>query len=275
MARSAKRAEMEQASLSLSKMWARAFILALCLGAAILLGAQRGNSSQKASSYPVWWYQDLDLYNVRDIPTRFARPFTPRQERFLVEELARYGNDSSSPPKTCEALLHESESIEFADSSDWNSQHTNTWGSLGVQCSLLAALRDARPARASFLYNLSWNQGISNLLPASVAWTNNGFMVEEALKADKQKKSLRQFRPKSKWTADSSTLEEQDQDESDPGYGAFYNIAARGDFNGDGLEDWIIEATGALHRTGDRSYDSFLVTKRSAAGRIELLKRLY
>jgi hypothetical protein len=139
-------------------------------------------------------------------------------------------------------------------------------------------LKTAIPAKRSFLHDLPWTVRLFSLLPVASKWGSDTLLDEELRAAQEKGLSIREFCPRGKFTAKSGELSQQDDDDdrSVPWWAGYAKIAS-GDFDGDGLEDIVMWATGGSGHSPRRRDYLYLLT-RTRPGRntkLTLLKRLY
>jgi hypothetical protein len=135
-------------------------------------------------------------------------------------------------------------------------------------CSLLYALKDAKPAKRSFIANPRVGLANLNLLPPNVK--GDGLSDEEetefnklAARGVRMSNLIAKGEVKAKATKTSLSLAEP-YDETE------LEEAARADFNGDGVEDIFIWASKHIGMGTLRYYYYFLLTRRSPAAGFEV-----
>jgi hypothetical protein len=237
----------------------------------ILIGQSQTGKPAAPQSYPVWWSPELKLKSLADIPVRMRQAFSKEEMDELREEIA-----NTPTPHNCEELLQTTD----AELDQFSGYRMDEWGTLGVQCAALRALKTAVPAKRSFVHDLQWTVRLFSLLPVASAWA--GDPSDEGLLAGQEKGlSIREFWPKAKYTANRFghlLQEENADDERNVACWAAYVKYASGDFNGDGLEDIVMWTTGGSGDDPAARLDYVYLLTRTSPGpntKLTLLQRLY
>jgi len=132
-------------------------------------------------------------------------------------------------------------------------------GSNGLTCYTYQLLKDARPAKKTFLKDFKFNKGVIDLLSPKVTLSDgrNG----EADEAEKKGQSLKQFEPEIKV----KSAEENKISVETKSWEAEISYLARGDFDGQGLEEILLEVHGNSTVEGARGvFDNLYIMTRSA-----------
>lgn len=139
---------------------------------------------------------------------------------------------------------------------------------LGALCKAGRLIANAKPAGKSHLSGLLFDTNLPDKLPKQVAMVLST-RESERIAADKSKVS---------W----SDVEKVTRIEQQETYKTIYfevggrqtiELMARGDFNHDGIEDWMISSSYAVEGGSYRSYRIFVITQVSANGHIVVLER--
>jgi hypothetical protein len=242
---------------------------ALLMVSGILIGQSQPSKPTAPRSYPVWWSPELKLKSLADIPARLKQAFFKDE----MDELSE-GRVDAPTPHNCEELL------QTADTQPGNvdDYRTDEWGTLGVQCAALRALKGAAPAKRSFVHDLQWTVQLFSLLPVASKWGDT-LEDEDLLAAQEKGLSIREYCPRGKFTAKSGELSQEDEndDRSVPWWAGYVKYAS-GDFTGDGLEDIMIWTIGAGGDDPTRRRDYLYLLTRTSQGpntKLTLLQRLY
>jgi hypothetical protein len=145
-------------------------------------------------------------------------------------------------------------------------------------CGFLYALKDAKPAKRSFIANPQVGLSNISLLPVTMLHTLSGDHVEGFDEATARKVRISQLVAKRKAkvlqrTASALALEYAFEPERKAyGYRMNFDERARADFDGDGIEDIFISSAWYVTEGTFRAYDYFLLTRRSPAAGFEIKK---
>ena len=134
-------------------------------------------------------------------------------------------------------------------------------------CSILFAMKDAKPAKRSFLANPRVGLSNFNLLPVSVLSSLSGDAEVDKLAAKGVRISNagREVKVLHK-TKDSARFQYDFDPETKKYYSELYlEEKGRADFDGDGIEDIFVSSAEYATEGTFRYYDYFLLTRRSAS----------
>jgi hypothetical protein len=129
-----------------------------------------------------------------------------------------------------------------------------------VDCVVLQKLRNAIPARTSYVHDLVWDEHVLPLLPPQLAITVSKETERAANNAASGGKDWLDFDP-------SATASDDGPDQIEvTGKGFIQRLIlwGRGDFNGDGVEDLLVESLDTLTEGTYRSLRLFVLTRRNA-----------
>ena len=140
---------------------------------------------------------------------------------------------------------------------------------LGYQAATLALA--AQPAAISHLRPLVFDEGLPDRLPWQVAMITSGAEAER-IAAGRPDATWRQalFGP----LTDFSSCGTYCGRYGDPGAEQVVQLVARGDFDGDGIEDMLLSSSDAAKGGSYRAVRMFVLTRRQADGRVELVREL-
>jgi hypothetical protein len=278
----------------------RMMLALLCLSAGFALAQTKPTHENAApESYPVWWETGgrLGLAKLEDAAASFAEPFSKDD----LDSLRRLPNGYSGPPRpevhNCKELL------ALIDPNDYHSpKRVEAWGMIGSRCAELRELAHAVPARRSAIPNSVWTPAVVSLLPSGIFAAYDEKSRQASMEANKKGLSLRQYweqvaaaearqngkGPKGPATDHRFSFIEEGliislgpdlRDDSEIGVcacnGDGYSVVARGDFDGDGWEDILIEAGWSFYRSPLQYYAVYLLTRKSEDGRFEIVKQVF
>jgi hypothetical protein len=162
-----------------------------------------------------------------------------------------------------------------ADGGDFvagNPSDTQIYHSDLLPCRTLQILKNARPAQTSFLGAFQFTKDVVAILPPSVALLA-GDQTEAEEAAEKRGLSLKQFDPSIK-----STGAQQDylavETKTWEGH---ISYLARGDFDGKGFEEVLIEREGhfkEVHRSGGHADSLFILTRTTNSGPLKVVREI-
>jgi hypothetical protein len=203
----------------------------------------------------IWWAKDLNLMNLSDIDQALGKPFDERISVASGSNQAQVGN--------CFDYLKYSDAGYKADS-DFQMRMLE---SLGADCRALALLKDAAPARVSYLQDFRLDTSAPAMLPAQFAIIVSNEEQQSLAAAAHANKSWLEYQPKLKAEQANGRLTVDAA-----GMRGVLRLYARGDFNGDGVEDLLIrEDYAALGGTYSGSR-LFLLTRRRGERVLQVLK---
>lgn len=269
----------------------RPVLVLLCLSAGF--AAAQAEPPQKAAvseSYPVWWSPRLDLAELKDAPAQFLEPISKG-------DLSPEGFYWPTAPEVhnCAELL------AAVALNDFSSLHrVGPWGEIGSRCAEYRELGHAVPARSSAIRSTSWTSAVFSLLPAGIYAADSDETHRAAVEAGRKGLSLRQYweratdaqgRQKGNdrkgikihhyfaFGEEGFDLGAEPGAESDAGIVLIdsdrYEVVARGDFVGDGWEDILVEARFSPYHSLWDSVAVYLLTRKSADGRFEIVKQVF
>jgi hypothetical protein len=139
-----------------------------------------------------------------------------------------------------------------------------------AECLVLRELRRATPARSSYLHDQPWDEHVLPLLLPQLAITVSAESERAAKDAASHGQNWPDFDP-------SATVSAKGPDEivvTGKGFREQLILWGRGDFNGDGTEDLLVQSLDTLTEGTYRNTRLFVLTRRTANGRLSLVRSL-
>jgi hypothetical protein len=139
-----------------------------------------------------------------------------------------------------------------------------------VECTIFQQLRRAAPARSSFVAALKWDGGILPLLPPQLAInvSNENTRAAEAAAA-----AGRSWADTDKTASASVDAPDRVIVKGDA-FIVRLILWGRGDLNGDGVQDLLVQTLDTLTEGTFRNTRLFILTRRSADGRLSVVRQL-
>ena len=243
-------------------------LVLLCLSAAFA-SAQKGAAPK---TYPVWWSPDLKLAKLEDVKARLAQPFSDDDLYELRATAEAFGEPAQPVVHNCNELL------AVIDPNKWtfsSLDRVGGWGGIGADCAILRELGHAAPARESAVQELDWTAALFSLLPASICYADGEASHASAVDADKRGLSLREY-----WKGKAGTHTVRGSGRvlltlDDDYVRTFYDLVAKGDFDGDGWEEIVIGVRGAPPHSARMTFAVYVLSRKSAAGRFQVVKAIF
>jgi len=207
-------------------------------------------SAASQESGRVTWSPELHLQNIADIPRQLRQPILTGSERLTLAK----GGESRSIGN-CEEYLAAVGAGFFPDTNYAEKRS----GEFVSRCFVLRDLEHARPATSGSFYRWS-NASLKELPPVMVVGSRE--VTGAASAAERRGESWQKFNPALKVTE----LKDDLLMAEDAGYAYTMEILARGDFNGDGVEDIAVYGT-ATGKHGTWSDAEYFIFSRTPAGK--------
>ena len=233
--------------------------LYLAIASTALLALSSCASRTIAADAPaVWWSPALELKSLRDVDARLAAPFPDAVDMAREREVIEAGN--------CRALLDlRAKGYEPAGGSLGYTRERHH----GAVCTALVALKSAAPAKTSHLSDFRLSSRSPEVLPPILAASFVHSGDAAALKAEAQGTSWRDYEPRLAARTDGDELVV-----SGGTWEVRVQVYARGDFNGDGLDDLLVRAAESATGGSYAAARLVLLTRASANAKLTTLRRL-
>ena len=183
----------------------------------------------------------------------------------------RLKDGSTASLGTCADVLRLDATI--TEESSGSNVNAKAFQSARVRCQALGAVTTLQRARRSLLPASPEKRGFAAALksaaPASLYLAISDDSEREVNKAQARALTLKQFRPDTRFrqTAPETVRIEVDDTLQD------VQLLARGDFNADGVEDWLLRVDSQLAQGSYGNSGLWLVTRLRAKGPLQVLKR--
>jgi len=213
-----------------------------------------GNSTRAATE--VQYSPRLKVSSRQQLEERLHAPF--------AEGVAHPAGVSN-----CAQLLNQGSRTSQAKGSDRQAQAER---STMADCLVLQELWNAKPASSSYLHDLPWDARVWPLLPPQLAITVSAESARAARAAAGRGQTWRDFDP-----SGAAELGARGPDEivvTGKGFLERLTLWGRGDFNGDGLEDLLVQSLDTLTEGSYRNTRLFVLTRRTASGPLAVAQSL-
>ena len=141
-----------------------------------------------------------------------------------------------------------------------------------ADCLVLQQLWSAKPARASYLHEVRWDARVLPLLPPQLAITVSAESERAAGAAAGRGQTWRDFDPSA--AAQAGAPRPDEIVVTGKGFVERLILWGRGDFNGDGLEDLLVQSLDTLTEGTYRNTRLFVLTRRTADGPLSVVRSL-
>jgi len=141
-----------------------------------------------------------------------------------------------------------------------------------AECLVLQELWSAKPARSSHLHDLPWDARVLTLLPPQLAISVSAESERAASAAAGRGQNWSDF--DASVTAAAGAKGPDEIVVNGRGFLERLILWGRGDFNGDGLEDLLVQSLDALTEGTYRNTRLFVLTRRTADGPLSLVRSL-
>ena len=236
------------------------FIVSVVLISSPVVSSQDGpQTAPRKPSHPVQYSSRLNLSSAAEIEQRLHASFTEGAEHPVgvnncVQLLAK-----------CEPAMQ-----DCAERSSTSDRDVQAAKSTIVDCLVLQELQHATPATTSHVAELKWDANILPLLPPELAVNISAELIGKAKAAAKRGESWHDFDR-------TATASEDGQDQvvvQGKGFLERLIIWGRGDFNGDGIEDLLVQSLDTLTEGTYRNTRLFILTRKKNGGKLSVLREL-
>lgn len=235
----------------------RALTFALLLMSAALAWPQdAARGKDRSASYPVQYSSRLNLSSGAEISERLRAPFT---------EGTAHPNGIDNCVQLLASCKPRSRDCAASSGSD---RDLLAQRSTLADCTVLEQLQKARPATRSFLAELKWDERVLPLLPPQLSISVSDEARRKADMAAQRGQSWARFDASVKAEAKGADQIEVRGD----GFSQQLVLWGRGDFNGDGLEELLVQSLDALTEGTYRNTRLFILTRKTARGRLSLVR---
>jgi hypothetical protein len=226
--------------------------------------AQRSQAAPPAEAhkpgYPVQYGSRLNLSSATEIDQRLQASFAE-------------GVAHPAGVENCSQLLAKCEpgsAKNCAEGSSPSDRDVQAQKSILVDCFILQELRHATPSTVSHVAELSWDEHILPLLPPQLAINVSQEMLAKARAAAARGESWPDFDKTATAAADG---EDQIVVQGN-GFVERLILWGRGDFNGDGTEDLLVQSLDTLTGGSYRNTRLFILTRKTPHGKLTVVKTL-
>jgi hypothetical protein len=237
----------------------------LLLTAALALGVCACSQSDKptndnllpvtvTASFP---YHGPDLANLDAV---LDRPVNDHQGNGPLELINSAGNRQWL--RTGREYLH-LKNAGYGYTNNYDNMHESWFKSAAMP---VALLKDARPSRVSYVADLSLTKDPLDWLPPDIGWDPVGSQVDAVDAADQP---FIACWPKSTWLPERNGGIEIDDHE---GGITQVDILARGDFNGDGVEDLLLSVNNYASEGSFKLYSMVIVTRLKPGAPLRVIR---
>src|ERR1700677_609739 len=234
-----------------------ALTLALMLMSAAFAWPQTAERTEDRSfPYPVRYSSRLSLSSPAEISERLQAPFPEGTEHPTgINNCVRLLTSCKPGSHVCAASA--------TSDRDFQAQKSTL-----ADCTVLGELRDAKPANRSFLSELKWDEHILQLLPPQLSISVSAEARGRAGVAAERGQSWPDFDT----TVNAETEGTDQVIVRGNGFVQRLILWGRGDFNGDGLEDLLVQSLDTLTEGTYRNTRLFILTRKTAHGKLSLVR---
>jgi hypothetical protein len=223
--------------------------------------------SLAAGSMQVWWAPELKLASLAAIDRKMdqrVEPFTPADGQGVTLQNAAGGRIEERRAFTCREFLALYDE-HFSPGDDYQN---NREGGFIAQCIPLRVLQKAQPSRESYVRAFHWTSDSLAELPVLFLPIESGTAGQAAARSAK---TWKEYEPTAHIVkAEGNTLEVDVPD----AWECSLVVLARGDFNGDGVEDLLVQGYRQAMGGTFREFPVFVLTRGKGETRLRLIERL-
>ena len=217
-----------------------------------------------AKSFPVGWSSAALELAANENPTAaFAKPL---EDAFEV----RKGKDKATANNCASVLRVLAEGFQPPSDRDFQVFLVNA-----LRCRALEVLAQAKPAQESFLTDFHLETSSLNMLPAALASAVSGDQEAARKQAMAKGRTWAALEPDAKVLAEKTGEHNTMSLEVDSGaFGQRLEVIAHGDFDGDGIEDWLITDDTFARQGSYRASRMLLVTRSGTTEPLRVIREL-
>ena len=235
------------------------FAQMLVVCCASVAGTASAANEAAVGRYPVSWSAVLDLPSLADLDARLTRPFTE------PVELSRAGLVTQAA--NCRDLLALRAQGYQAEGGERGYALERYEGG---RCLTLSHLQTAHPARMSYLDQFRLDASALGVLPPTIATSFSTLEAVAEHQAESRGESLSRYQPGLQTRTEGDVLLVISSDV----WESRVEIYARGDFDGDALEDLLVAVNETATQGTFESTKLLLLTRKRPRGLLQTLERL-
>lgn len=218
-----------------------------------------GAAPTSSEGIPIRWSSaELGVGRIEAIDAELAKPFEPP---ITVGRKAERGTGADCA--TTRQLLSQGYAAMYP-------RDISTLGVLTAKCLGLEALKTARPARINHLPASPFDETLVEFLPADLAPAITPAQQQVVARAVKAEQPLRKVEA----TVEFEAARNEEIHIAGDGWQETLVLLGRADFDGDGVQDWLVRADLAIQRGTHRISRLFLLTRDSPVALIRTIREL-
>ena len=213
-------------------------------------------AGQAMTAEDVWWTPKLHVSSLSSIAERMQVPFE--------DKVAVHKGEASAMITNCADYLTYAPQ-HYEPGSDLELRVLRSWG---TDCRALDALKEAVPAKRSFMRGFRLDAKALEYLPPQLSGAVSSEEIRRAEEAGKRGLSWRQYQRNSRTEGEGDHMTVVNGPTRTE-----LEIYARGDFNHDGTEDMLLREDTSI--TGGTYSDSrlFLLTRSAPNAKLKIVKK--
>ena len=231
----------------------------------LTMGGRAEAQAQPTEAYPIWWSSELELYQLAWIDAVLNKDFP--EIMWKVFAAGDPDNTTKIIVDNCDSYLEATKNkyykIDFRDR-----QEHDEYARLRIRCETLGMLKRTRPAETSHLRDFVFAAGVLDFLPEMVRQNYHHERACEVRRANETGIPWSQF-------VDFPIVDVASQTEVvvlGKDLGVRLEIMARGDFDGDTLDDILVRSSILPYPDGNAGdIRLFVLTRFSANGVLRVL----
>ena len=252
----------------------------------LALGLPAAAAEGESGPYPIWWSPSLELDSLDRIDARLQRPLWPdRPDSGFTVTVIEDSGEREDFAGSCAGILR----IERGPPFDLVHVELRTWFHQSARCRALVRLKEAAPARRSFVRDFVLSEAAIDVLPAVIdpdSSCGGGGGACELYWASKARMSWREYQDEQRerfergefWFLPEDVefgeyflrievLSDHQMDVEISHSWTHIHILARADLTGDGLEDLLLMMDNKA-KGGTWSYSKLHLFTREIAGEV-------